>query len=32
MIKIFTKEDWVPPFADRVSFIIAPAIIMTSFY
>ena len=29
MIKIFTKEDWVPPFADRVSFIIAPAIIMT---
>ena len=29
MIKIFTKEDWVPPFAERVSFIIAPAIIMT---
>ena len=29
MIKIFTKEDWVPPFADRVSFIIAPAIIIT---
>ena len=29
MIKIFTKEDWVPPFADRVSFIIAPAIIMS---
>lgn len=29
MIKIFTKEDWVPPFSDRVSFIIAPAIIMT---
>ena len=29
MIKSFTKEDWVPPFADRVSFIIAPAIIMT---
>ena len=28
MIKIFTKEDWVPPFADRASFIIAPAIIM----
>ena len=28
MIKIFTKEDWVPPFADRVSFVIAPAIIM----
>ncbi len=29
MIKIFMKEDWVPPFADRVSFVIAPAIIMT---
>ncbi|MCG8415239.1 MAG: NADH-quinone oxidoreductase subunit NuoH, partial [Pseudomonadales bacterium] len=29
MIKIFTKEDWVPPFADKVSFVIAPAIIMT---
>ncbi|MEQ8954483.1 MAG: NADH-quinone oxidoreductase subunit NuoH, partial [Gammaproteobacteria bacterium] len=29
MIKIFTKEDWVPPFADRVTFVIAPAIIMT---
>ena len=29
MIKIFTKEDWVPPFADRVSFVFAPAIIMT---
>ncbi len=28
MIKIFTKEDWVPPFADKLSFIIAPAIIM----
>lgn len=29
MIKIFTKEDWVPPFSDRLSFVIAPAIIMT---
>ncbi len=28
MIKIFTKEDWVPPFADRLSFVLAPAIIM----
>ncbi len=28
MIKIFTKEDWVPPFADKAVFIIAPAIIM----
>ncbi|MGI9250774.1 MAG: NADH-quinone oxidoreductase subunit NuoH [Pseudohongiellaceae bacterium] len=29
MIKIFTKEDWIPPFADRFSFVLAPAIIMT---
>ncbi len=29
MIKIFAKEDWVPPFADRFSFVLAPAIIMT---
>ena len=28
MIKIFTKEDWVPRFADRLSFVLAPAIIM----
>lgn len=28
MIKIFTKEDWVPPFADRFSFVLAPTIIM----
>ncbi|MFB3894182.1 MAG: NADH-quinone oxidoreductase subunit NuoH [Phycisphaerae bacterium] len=28
MIKIFFKEDWVPPFADRPVFVIAPAIIM----
>lgn len=26
MIKIFFKEDWVPPFADRPVFIIAPAL------
>jgi NADH-quinone oxidoreductase subunit H len=25
MIKIFFKEDWIPPFADRAVFIIAPA-------
>ena len=30
MIKIFTKEDWVPPFADRPVFIIAPAIIVVT--
>lgn len=28
MIKIFSKEDWVPPFADKFSFILAPPIIM----
>jgi NADH-quinone oxidoreductase subunit H len=28
MIKIFTKENWIPPFADKAVFIIAPAIIM----
>lgn len=28
MIKIFMKEDWIPPFADRPVFIIAPAIVM----
>lgn len=30
MIKIFAKEDWVPPFADRTLFVLAPAIIMTA--
>lgn len=30
MIKIFTKEDWTPPFADRAVFIIAPAVIMVT--
>jgi NADH-quinone oxidoreductase subunit H len=29
MFKIFTKEDWVPPFADKLVFMIAPPIIMT---
>lgn len=28
MVKIFTKEDWVPRFADRWVFILAPAIVM----
>ncbi|MGH7972615.1 MAG: NADH-quinone oxidoreductase subunit H, partial [Limisphaerales bacterium] len=28
MIKIFTKEDWIPPFADKTVFVIAPAVIM----
>jgi NADH-quinone oxidoreductase subunit H len=30
MIKIFAKEDWVPPFADKPVFIIAPAIIVVT--
>ena len=28
MIKIFLKEDWVPPFADKPVFVIAPGIIL----
>lgn len=28
MIKIFAKEDWIPPFADRPVFVLAPAIVM----
>lgn len=28
MIKIFFKEDWVPPFADKKVFIAAPAIVV----
>jgi len=30
MIKIFTKQDWIPPFADKPVFIIAPAVIMVA--
>jgi NADH-quinone oxidoreductase subunit H len=30
MIKIFTKEDWIPPFADKVVFVVAPAVIMVT--
>ncbi|NIR47605.1 NADH-quinone oxidoreductase subunit NuoH [candidate division KSB1 bacterium] len=30
MIKIFSKEDWIPPFADKPVFIIAPAIIVAT--
>jgi len=30
MIKLFFKEDWVPPFADRMLFIAAPGIIITA--
>jgi NADH-quinone oxidoreductase subunit H len=28
MIKLFFKEDWIPPFADKPVFVLAPAIIM----
>jgi len=28
MIKIFTKEDWIPPWSDKPVFFIAPAIIV----
>jgi NADH-quinone oxidoreductase subunit H len=30
MIKLFTKEDWVPPFADRAVFVLAPAVIIVT--
>src|SRR5574338_1415817 len=30
VIKIFTKEDWIPRFADRHVFVIAPAVIMVT--
>jgi NADH-quinone oxidoreductase subunit H len=30
MIKIFFKEDWIPPFAEKAVFVLAPAIIMVT--
>ncbi len=30
MIKILTKEDWIPPFADRPVFVIAPGIVVAT--
>lgn len=30
MIKIFFKEDWIPPFADKWVFILAPAVIVVT--
>jgi NADH-quinone oxidoreductase subunit H len=30
MVKIFFKEDWVPPFADKPVFVIAPAVVMVT--
>src|ERR1700732_661908 len=29
-IKIFMKEDWIPPFADKPVFIVAPAVIFVT--
>lgn len=28
MLKLLTKDDWIPPFADRVVFVLAPTIIV----
>lgn len=30
MIKILSKEDWIPPFADKPVFVLAPVVIMAS--
>ncbi len=30
MMKVFTKEDWIPPFADKAVFIIAPSVIIVT--
>ena len=30
MLKILFKQDWVPPFADRVVFVLAPAMVMAT--
>jgi NADH-quinone oxidoreductase subunit H len=30
MIKIFTKEDWIPPFADKMVFVLTPAIVVVT--
>ncbi|HJU20638.1 MAG TPA: NADH-quinone oxidoreductase subunit NuoH [Stellaceae bacterium] len=30
MIKILFKQDWVPPFADRQVFVVAPAVVMVA--
>ena len=29
-VKIFTKENWVPPFADKALFVLAPAIVLVT--
>jgi len=30
MVKIFTKEDWLPPFADKPVFVMAPVILVAA--
>jgi NADH-quinone oxidoreductase subunit H len=30
MIKIFSKEDWIPPFADKPVFVLAPGVIIVA--
>ena len=30
MIKIFMKEDWIPPLADKPVFVVAPAVILVT--
>ena len=30
VIKIFTKEDWIPPFSDKAVFVLAPGILMVT--
>jgi NADH-quinone oxidoreductase subunit H len=30
MIKIFSKEDWIPSFADKLVFVLAPAVIIVT--
>jgi len=30
MIKVFSKEDWIPPFADKPVFVLAPAVIVVT--
>ncbi|MGW8323091.1 MAG: complex I subunit 1/NuoH family protein, partial [Thermodesulfobacteriota bacterium] len=30
MIKVFSKEDWTPPFADKLVFTLAPAVIVVT--
>ena len=30
VVKLFMKEDWIPPFADRPVFVVAPAVVMTT--